>query len=373
MAEAAQHAARVALCEAQAWSSCTAGNRCDAAVVCRWRTHWRRPLSFTPRGTVIAHPDPLDHARHTSPTTSHESPANAGGNVLVSWQASTPRSTRPREAWRDYLLQGRVWLVVAVLHVLFMLVLWRQMRPPEMHEHAPVVQNNALEIRFFAQHRPAAVAPPPLAPPPRLQKPVVHREAAAPDAMQLQSPPPPSRVSSLHLFDAQGRVQLPEPATASTAKPGYVANLPQGDARVMHHDDPVKYKATRFEEYFPPPGENLGQSAVRHVVETVVHSTDVNLPHGVHLKCQTVLGIPIPNCIMPPAPPSAKDGDERLSMAPAASLDGAQHGPKPPSVEACIAMYRAGKPLSWGCPVDTPDRAVDAERRDRAVGAKRGH
>jgi len=36
-------------------------------------------------------------------------------------------------------------------------------------------------------------------------------------------------------------------------------------------------------------------------------------------------------------------------------------------VEACIAMYRAGKPLAYGCPVDTPDRAVDAELREHAA------
>jgi hypothetical protein len=258
---------------------------------------------------------------------------------------------------------------------LFVLVLWQQMRPRVTQAPAPVARQDALEIRFFTRRAaPAAVAPPPaLTPPPRLPKVFVHREPPAPDAMHLQSPPP-SPVPTPHLFDAQGRVLLPAGA-ASAAPPiaGYVPNLPQGDAQVMHHDDPVRYTATRFQEYFPPPGENLGQSMVRHVVDKVVHSTAVNLPHGVHLKCQTLLGIPIPNCIMPPAPPSAKDGDERLSMAPVASLDGAQHGPKPPGIVACIDMYRSGKPLAWGCPVDTPKRAVDAELRDRAAGAKRVH
>ena len=35
------------------------------------------------------------------------------------------------------------------------------------------------------------------------------------------------------------------------------------------------------------------------------------------------------------------------------------HAPPPPSVAACIALYRAGKPLAWGCPADTPNRAVE--------------
>ena len=154
-----------------------------------------------------------------------------------------------------------------------------------------------------------------------------------------------------------------------SAVPGYVQRKPQDDSGIMQHTDPVPYQATRFEEYFPPPDETAGGAAVRHVIDKVVKSTDVDLPHGVHLKCTTIFGIPIPNCINPPAPPSAKDGDERLSMAPAQPLGGAAHAPKPPSEKACIAIYRRGKPLPWGCPIDTPNRAVDAELRARAQGA----
>jgi hypothetical protein len=332
------------------------------------------PLLSITAGTVIAHPDPLDHDRPVPSSTPQEA-----ARVDASFDAplGVPRSARPRERWRDYLLQGRLWLVVALLHALFVLVLWQEMRP--RLQQAPVVtaQQDALEIRFFSPRSPAAASPPPpaLAPPPPPRRPtvIVHREPLAPDAMHLQ-PPPATPAPSPNLFDARGRVLLPT-TSAGPAAPtaGYVANLPQGDAKVMQHDDPVKYESTRFNQYFPPPGESLGQSAVRHVVDKVTGTTAVNLPRGVHLKCQTLLGVPIPNCTMPPAPPSAKDGDERLSMAPAASLDGAPHGPKAPSVQACIAMYRAGKPLAWGCPIDTPNRAVDAELRDRAAGAKRDH
>lgn len=334
------------------------------------------PLPFTIAGIVIAHPDPLDHDRPLPlPAQRADACVAAAGDASLIVSASAQRSARPRERWRDYLLQGRVWLAVALLHALFVLGLWQAMRPRV--QQAPVVtaQQDALEIRFFSPRSPAAASPPPpaLVPPPRLPKVVVHHEPPAPDAMHLQ-PPPVAAAPSPHLFDAQGRVLLPA-TSAGTDVPtaGYVANLPQGDAKVMQHDDPVKYESTRFNQYFPPPGESLGQSAVRHVVDKVTGTTAVNLPRGVHLKCQTVLGIPIPNCTMPPAPPSAKDGDERLSMAPAASLDGAPHGRKAPTVQACIEMYRAGKPLAWGCPIDTPNRAVDAELRDRAAGAKRDH
>ena len=75
---------------------------------------------------------------------------------------------------------------------------------------------------------------------------------------------------------------------------------------------------------------------------------------------------------MPPAPPSAKGGDARLSMAPAKPLAVDPHAPPPPSVAACIALYRAGKPLVWGCPADTPNRAVDDELHQRAAGANPG-
>ncbi|MGC1547062.1 MAG: hypothetical protein WA777_00885, partial [Rhodanobacter sp.] len=78
------------------------------------------------------------------------------------------------------------------------------------------------------------------------------------------------------------------------------------------------------------------------------------------------LGIPTPECGMPPAAPPSTDGDERLNMA-STPLAADPHAPKPPSVEECIAVYRANKPLPYGCPVDTPTRAVDAELRERAA------
>jgi hypothetical protein len=247
------------------------------------------------------------------------------------------------------------------LHVGFIVAIWYAMRPP----NTPAIPSKAGEVllvRFLTRSPAAAVpAPPQIPPPPGKVAPPRPAEPPAKDAMALQ-PSPATTVASPRLYDRHGQPRLPATA-ANTSVPGYVQNLPQGDARIMRHDNPIEYKATRFEQYFPPRGETAGGAAVRHVVDTVVKTTDVRLPGGVHLKCTTVLGIPTPNCINPPAPPSAKDGDERLSMAPARSLDGRAHAPKPPSLEACIAMYRAGKPLEWGCPVDTPNRSVDAERR----------
>ena len=50
-------------------------------------------------------------------------------------------------------------------------------------------------------------------------------------------------------------------------------------------------------------------------------------------------------------------------MAPA-PLAADPHAKPPPSLETCIAAYRAQGPLPYGCPVDTPARAVDAEVRE---------
>lgn len=280
---------------------------------------------------------------------------------------------RWRESRQD---RRRHWLGLAVtvlLHVVFVLVTWRAMRPPPARV-APAQVEEVLQVRFIT-HVPVAAAkpPPPEAPPspPAPRAPPKPREPVAKDAMTVQLPTP-KPTSTARLYDEHGQPLLPA-AAASAATPGYVQNMPQGDARIMQHDSPVKYQATRFEQYFPPPDETAGGAAVRHAVNAVIKSKDVDLPGGVHLKCMTVLGIPTPNCGMPPAGPSAKDGDQRLSMAPAKPLDGDARKTTRPSVEACIAMYRDGKPLAWGCPVDTPNRAVDAEQRERAAGAARPH
>lgn len=258
-----------------------------------------------------------------------------------------------------------------VLHLLFLWMVWQAMRPAvPMPE--PERWHEALQMRLIAPQSPALTRVPPDVPrppaphaqthavsPPRPVKP----EPPAKDAMTIQLPATPAP-----LYDADGLPRLPA-SSASAPTPGYVQHKPQGDTQIMQHHDPIKYQSTRFNEYFPPADETAGGAAVRHVVDAVIDTKNVDLPRGVHLKCLTVLGIPIPDCINPPPRPSYKDGDERLSMAPAKSLDGYAHADKPPSVEACIAMYRANKPLAWGCPMDTPNRSVDAEMKARAEKA----
>ena len=68
-------------------------------------------------------------------------------------------------------------------------------------------------------------------------------------------------------------------------------------------------------------------------------------------------------CGVPPIPPSPKEGDERLNLPPP-SLVGDPHPIQSPPLSTCIAEYNDTKPLSYGCPIDTPDLAFKAEMRE---------
>lgn len=176
-------------------------------------------------------------------------------------------------------------------------------------------------------------------------------------AAAASAPPAPPR-----LYDRTGLPLLPAgAATTKAPEPGYIQRMPQGDRQVMRHDSPIKYEATRFEQYFPRPDETIVGQGVRRALRATHtgETTSVDLGHGIHFKCKTLFGIPTPDCAMPPAPPSKKDGDERLDMAPAPLAK--ELAPPVRKLSECIALYRAGKPLPHGCPVDTPERAVDAE------------
>jgi hypothetical protein len=275
--------------------------------------------------------------------------------LLRAWRGRPP----PREPWRFRL----VLAVVLALHGLFGAVAWWEMRPRPVRDVVRVRLDDALQVRFVEQPRQLAPAPPPSmpAPPPRAPPPV--RERPRPDAMTASLPTPAasSPPAPLHLFDRTGQPLLPAHAASTAPTPGYVQRLPQGDSRVMSHDTPIRYQATRFEKNFPPPDETIVGQGIRRAL-SATHSNDnksVGLGHGIHLKCKTLFGIPTPMCGMPPAPPSKKDGDERLNMAPPPLAS--ELAPPKRELSECIALYRAGKPLPHGCPVDTPRRSVDAE------------
>lgn len=262
--------------------------------------------------------------------------------------------------------------VVVALHAFLLSSLWLGMRPPTPRPEVVGVSLDApLQVRFIPRQSdrevPPAPVPPPLPAPsarvatprpkvmkeaPRTDAMVAHMDTSAPVAATTVAPTP-------QLYDRQGTLVLPSSAaTAAAPVPGYVQRKPTGDTQIMEHTSPVKYKATRFEKYFPPPGETLGQAGMRHVLTPLFKQHDVNLPRGTHLKCSLLGG-----CSEPPPPPPPNDGDERLSMAPTPLAKGLDSTP-PPSLKTCIAAYRSQGPLPYGCPVDTPARAVDEERRE---------
>ncbi|WP_284322479.1 hypothetical protein [Dyella acidisoli] len=273
---------------------------------------------------------------------------------------------RWRKPPRDH---RRLWAALAialVLHVLFVAVVWYEMKATPMPPQVVRVQfDQGIQVRFITRSSAPSKAPPPFALPP----PPLAREPVSKNAMTLRMPasstPPPAPATSVPhpaLFDRTGQIVLP--ASASSAPSAdYVQHGPQGDAQIMQHRAGAQYQSApnQFKQYFPPPHESFVAGVLRKLNGSESNSKSVDLPGGIHLKCQKVLGIPTPNCGIPPDPPPPTDGDERLNMAPASLVKG-NALPKP-DLATCIADYRAGKPLAQGCPVDTPARAVDAEKK----------
>jgi hypothetical protein len=293
--------------------------------------------------------------------------------------------------WRKAPPQrGRRWLVVGivlVLHALFIWLTWHEMRSLPEWATAEHRHRDALQVRLIP--RPVSLSPaaaaPPIAPPsptppapPAVKPPVVH-EAPARNAMTVSLPPtPPAPATSVppspQLYDAAGRVVLPSSSSTAPAPeaPGYVQRGPQGDSKVMQHNSPVTYQATRFEKDW-----SKGGSAVDDVLQRAADKTTVkhtfHLAPGVRIHCAITFAALAGGCggDPPPSPPS-NDGDMRMNMAPASQLAPGSPEPKAPSVDECIAIYRANKPLPHGCPVDTPTRSVDAEMRERAHQSDQG-
>lgn len=268
---------------------------------------------------------------------------------------------RPREPMVHH--RRPAWLVLALvvlLHAGFVLLVRQAMRlpTPPAERHAP--HGEVLEIRFLPATRKPVAAP---SPPMPVVLPQRHAPTAA-SARQVAAPVPAASVASPRLFDADGAPLLPA-AAAMAPLPEYVQHLPPGDPRLMRHTSPIKYQATRLDRDW-----NKGSgSAIDDVLQKAVDKTTVkhtfHLPGGIHIHCGVSLAMLAGGCGGDPPPaPSRKDGDVRLDMAPA-PLAPNPHAATPPTLAACIALYRAGKPLADGCPSDTPLRAVDAELRGR--------
>jgi hypothetical protein len=266
--------------------------------------------------------------------------------------------------------------LVLVLHALFALVLWHEMQfKPLPLAVTPAESDRALVVTLIDHSSsPRAVR---LPAPPTLPTLVPTRQAVSPrvrpvthekplrDAMVMQdheaTPAPAASATSpsaISLFAKDGSVRLPAtmetaPATAS-AKPA----KPADDRRIMQHDsNRMHYKATRFEQYFPPPNETAGGAVGRHIGDALKQiAASICDPH----KSSTASNM---LCGAPPLPPGPKEGDERLNLPPPPLADD-PHPATPPPLASCIAEYKATKPLSYGCPINTPELAFKAEMRE---------
>lgn len=283
---------------------------------------------------------------------------------------------RWRQAPPDRARRWAALAIVLALHVLFALLTWHELRLRALEE-ARHGHREALQVRLIraaplaVPSAPPEMAPPPPPPPPR---PVV-REPPAKQAMTVTlpepAPAPPSTVApSPQLFDTTGQPRLPASSSSApaTAGPDYVQRMPQGDSQVMKHDSPVTYKATRFDnDWAPVRGNSSVDDALKRAVDKTTVSHTFHVAPGVRVTCTVVAVALAGGCGVgdPPRQPSGRSGDMRLNMAPANTLAPGTPAPKPPSVDECIAIYRANKPLPQGCPVDTATRSVDAEMRER--------
>jgi hypothetical protein len=331
-------------------------------------------VAATDRGRLIERPDEVEHHRWFSPPPERERGlAPLDGSTRAMLHQLRWRKTPP-----DHRLLWTALAIALALHVVFVLVVWHAMKPQARQlGETSMGQDSAMQVRLIFHAAPkGSTAPPPIAVPPPPSLPHPAREPVAKNAMTLHMPgtapapastsqPAPATSVPLKLFDRSGRIILP--ANASSAPPApapdYVQRAPQGDTQIMHDKDTVKYKPTALDPYWRK-GSNGLDDALQKVVEKTTVSKTIQLPKGIRFRCAISLAALSGGCgaADPPPPPPPTDGDERLNMAPAA-LDKNAPKPKAPDVATCIADYKAGKPLPYGCPVDTPTRAVDAGKR----------
>jgi hypothetical protein len=133
---------------------------------------------------------------------------------------------------------------------------------------------------------------------------------------------------------------------------------PADDRQIMQHDsNRMHYKATRFEKYFPPPNETAGGAVGRHVGDALKKIADSICDPKKRSTASNML------CGAPPLPPGPKEGDERLNLPPAPLAGDDPNPPASPPLATCIDEYNNTKPLSDGCPVNTPALAFKAEMR----------
>ena len=258
-----------------------------------------------------------------------------------------------------------------ILHALFALVLWNEMQPEPTHPaSAHANGDHVLTVRLLDDSGTPPVTPPPAPPtPPRRVPPrqmtaprthLVTHEKPRRDAMVVQDHAAAPVPAATSLFAKDGSVRLP-PTTANDWAPASTKAKPPkpaDDRRIMQHDlNRMHTRPTRFEKYFPPPNETAGGALGRHIGNALKAIAKSICDPNKRSTASNML------CAAPPLPPSPKDRDERLNL-PATPLAGHPHPAKPLPLPTCIAKYKAGQPLPYGCPIDTPDLAYKVEIRE---------
>ena len=289
---------------------------------------------------------------------------------------SETRETLARGRWRQPPLTHPVPVLalalVLVLHALFALALWYEMWPNPSHPAGAHVDiDQALIVRLIdhsgtprAAQRPAPSTPPKSAPPRQVvtprPRPVTHEKSRG-DVMVVQdhaaTPAPTASVATPSAISFSARLP-PTTETYATTSARAKPARPADDRQIMQHDsNRMQYKATRFEKYFPPPNETAGGALGRHIGDALKAIAKSACDPKKSSTASNLL------CEVPPLPPSPKDGDERLNLPPPSLADD-PHPTRPPPLSSCIAEYKADKPLSYGCPLNTPDLAFKAEMRE---------
>jgi hypothetical protein len=312
----------------------------------------------------IERPDHVEHHRWIPPTNDK----NRGLDTLDGPTRAMLYQLHWRKVPRDNRLLWMALTIALLLHAIFVTVLWYEMKP-HAREFVAYAPERPIEVQIIS-HPAQAAAPPSITPPPLPPPRASHERSNNAIALRMpeqSAPPPPTSAPTPAkppvLFDRTGRIILPASASSAPAAPeaDYVQRGPHGDTQIMHDKDTVRYKPTQLDQYWRK-NTNAVDDALQKVVEKTTVTKTINLPKGIRIHCGFSLAALAGGCGGdPPSPPPSNDGDERLNMAPAALVKNAPK-PPPPSVATCIAEYKAGKPLPYGCPVDTPARAVDAQK-----------
>jgi len=171
----------------------------------------------------------------------------------------------------------RVAFVVALLlNAVFIVALYFGTKP----HAAPSRSGHPLIVRLIAPVEPLPVEAPEPMPPSHRHERSMKPAARAPASGRAPAKRLPGSVapSRLHLFDTTGRILLPESETALHAAPPSPHDL-------LARANPLPYRPTRFDRYFPPVGESLGGEIVRKTQFTQTWLT----PWGTQVTCSGTL------------------------------------------------------------------------------------